>query len=371
MFDRIKIFCAAFFLVMFTIPYAGSGAIAQDSLWYVSKSSGDFWVTTAGVQQVSLTEGETLKPGASIRTGRNGRVLLVRGEETILVSPNSTIGIPAEVKEGLSTTILQQAGSILLEVKKRDDKHFEVVTPYLAAVVKGTQFRVTVNKSHTSVGVLRGQVEVADFKSGQYALVLPGQAAKVSAHGTGGLSLSGSGVLSPIQQGKPRTSPVNPVPIPKEGYSARALSPIQEGKPRTSPVNPVPIPKGEESARLRTPNIQQVRITAPLGEVKLDFQKVTKGLSHAPIVSASLGHKSERTPDKRVGNADDKANSNVNTAGNGNGLGAGNGLGLASGFGNSNGLSGNGHGHGHGHWHKPKHGHGHGHDKGKGKKGKD
>ena len=72
-------------------------------------------------------------------------MLLVRGEETILISPNSVIGVPAEKKDGMSTTIVQQAGSILLEVEKRNVKHFEVETPYLAAVVKGTQFSVTVD----------------------------------------------------------------------------------------------------------------------------------------------------------------------------------------------------------------------------------
>ena len=98
-------------------------------------------------------------------------MLLKRGEEMILVSPNSVIGVPAEKKEGLSTTIKQQAGSILLDVEKRNVKHFEVETPYLAAVVKGTQFRVTVNATSTSVDVIRGQVEVADFRTGQIAQV--------------------------------------------------------------------------------------------------------------------------------------------------------------------------------------------------------
>jgi len=367
MFDRIKIFCAPFLLVMFGILYAGSGAIAEDVAWHVSKSSGDFWVTASGVQQASLTEGAILKPGDNIRTGRNGRVLLVRGEETILISPNSVIGIPSEVKDGLSTTILQQAGSILLEVEKRNVKHFEVVTPYLAAVVKGTQFRVTVNKNNTSVGVLRGQVEVADFKSGQYALVLPGQAAKVSVHGPGGLSLSGTGALSPIQQGKPRTSSVNAVLVPKAGLSAPGS----------------------------TPNTQQVRITSPLGDVKLDFQKVTKGLSHAPTVSTSSGRNGERTPDSRLSNADGKGNNNVNANGFGNGNGPGNGLGngtglnglsngngpgngngnIANGFGNNGngngfGNNGNGNGSGVGPGNGLGNGHGDGHGKGKGK-GKD
>ena len=161
-----------------------------------------------------------MKPGDTIRTGRNGRVLLVRGEETILVSPNSVIGLPTEKKDGLSTTILQQAGSILLEVEKRNVKHFEVETPYLAAVVKGTQFRVSVNATSTSVDVLRGQVEVADFKSGQIAQVMPGQHATAFAHGKPGLSLSGSGTLNPIEQGKPRPSSIERIMVPKTGLSA-------------------------------------------------------------------------------------------------------------------------------------------------------
>ena len=157
-----------------------------------------------------------------IRTGRNGRVLLVRGEETILVAPNSVIGLPLEKKDGQSTTIVQQAGSILLEVEKRNVKHFEVETPYLAAVVKGTQFRVSISGASTSVDVIRGQVEVADFRSGQIAQVMPGQAATAFAHGKSGLFLSGSGTFSPIEQGKPRASSIDRIMVPKTGLSAPA-----------------------------------------------------------------------------------------------------------------------------------------------------
>ena len=121
-----------------------SGALAAEGgVWSVSKSSGDVWLTATGATPASLTQANTLKPGDTVRTGPNGRVLLMRGEETILISPNSVIGLPTEQKDGLSTTILQQAGSILLDVEKRNVKHFEVETPYLAAVVKGTHFQVT------------------------------------------------------------------------------------------------------------------------------------------------------------------------------------------------------------------------------------
>ena len=43
------------------------------------------------------------------------------------------------------------------------------------------------NAGSTKVGVLRGQVEVSDFKTGQIAQVLPGQAATVFEHGKPGL----------------------------------------------------------------------------------------------------------------------------------------------------------------------------------------
>jgi hypothetical protein len=224
MFDSIRIFCARLVLMTLVVLFAGSAASAEDVSWRVSKSTGDVSVTTSAGQQTALVAGAVLNPGDNIRTGQTGRVLLVRGEETILVAPNSVIGIPTEKKSGLSTTIIQQAGSILLEVEKRNVKHFSVETPYLAAVVKGTQFRVTVNDGDSRVEVLKGQVEVMGLKSGQYALVQPGQAAQVSAQGRGSLSLDGTGTMSPIQQGTPRSALVTGLSMPKESIPAPAVA---------------------------------------------------------------------------------------------------------------------------------------------------
>src|SRR5262245_27783883 len=204
----------------FALAVVSSAFAADDGSWSVKKSSGEVWMGTSGVQQASVKTDEVLKPGDTIRTGRKGRVLLVRGEESILIAPNSVVGLPAEKKEGLSTTIKQQAGSILLEVEKKNVKHFEVETPYLAAVVKGTQFRVTVNATGATVDVVRGQVEVSDHRSGQIAQVMPGQHASVSSSGNAGLSLGGSGTLQPIQHGQPRASTIERVPVPRNGLTA-------------------------------------------------------------------------------------------------------------------------------------------------------
>ena len=272
---------------------SASNAVAADGrVWSVSKASGEVWIATDGAQQVSLKQEETLKPGDTIRTGRNGRVLLIRGEETILISPNSVVGLPTEQKDGLSTTIVQQAGSILLEVEKRNVKHFEVETPYLAAVVKGTQFSVTVNADSTKVDVVRGQVEVSDFRSGQIAQVMPGQAATAFEHGKPGLNLNGSGTLNPIEQGKPRASTIERVPVPKSGLPAprnaanghtfHALAHIERGKAAVAASKPQQIAGGSHTKR------GVIRISGALGEVKLNFHKVTHGLARGSVAIAAV-----------------------------------------------------------------------------------
>jgi len=308
---------------------------ADGEAWSVSKSSGEVWMTTTGAQTVSLSQQDVLKPGDTIRTGRNGRVLLVRGAETILVSPNSAIGLPTENKDGLSTTIVQQAGSILLEVEKRNVKHFEVETPYLAAVVKGTQFRVSVNAASTSIEVIRGQVEVADFRSGQVAQVMPGQFATASAHGKPGLSLSGSGTFAPIEQGRPRASTIQQLMVPKSGLSAprhaangqfnRALG----HNHAAARINSSSHASLQPQRNAGSPGHGATRISASLGEVRLNFHKVTHGLAHGAISTPGSARSDanketvwtsrEAAATAGAGNGSSQGNSNDGGNGSGNG----------------------------------------------------
>lgn len=280
LFHQISRFLAVGFIVA-----TGPAAFAADeNVWTVSKSSGDVWLTSDGIQAASLKQEELLKPGSTVRTGRNGRVLLRRGEETMLISPNSVIGIPSQKTEGLSTTIVQQAGSILLEVEKRNVKHFEVETPYLAAVVKGTKFRVNITAGSTSVDVIRGQVEVADFRSGQIAQVMPGQhATSFTQDNKVGLLLSGSGTFNPIEQGKPRTPSVERVPVPRAGLTAPSGDTKRQAsqssandlrnQARKPSENALHQGSGGSTAR------GSIRISSAIGEVKLNIHKVTHGLA--------------------------------------------------------------------------------------------
>jgi hypothetical protein len=299
-------------LAMAVALVAGTSAFAgDDGVWSISKSSGEVWVTTSGAEQASLRQEDPLKPGDVIRTGRNGRVLLVRGEETILVSPNSVIGLPTEKKDGMSTTILQQAGSILLEVEKRNVQHFEVETPYLAAVVKGTHFSVTVNAASTSVNVERGQVEVSDFKTGQIAQILPGQTATSFAHGKPGLSLSGSGTFNPIEQGKPRPFSVDRVPVPKNGLTAPHNN-AGDGKVTHAFNGYASFDKlANASTQTHQAKSNVVHLSTALGEVHLNVGKATHGLAHSSVATASRGGASRDTSGSTIWSDNKSSTSNA------------------------------------------------------------
>jgi len=351
--DGIRNFCAPVLLVGLLNFYPVSQGAAEDTaVWHVSKSSGEVWMTTSGAQPASLTDAAPLKPGDTIRTGPTGRVLLTRNQETILISPNSVVGLPSEQKDGLSTTIVQQAGSVLVRAEKRNVKHFQVETPYLAAVVKGTEFQVSLNGRGAGVKVFGGQVEVTDFKTGQFALVLPGQAAKVSASGNGGLSLSGTGKLNQIEHGSPRPSPFERVPVPKGGLAMPSDAP--NGK-TVYALGKIDAGNNSFASADTGRGHNGVRISAPLGEVTLNFTKATGGLGHGAVLSAAERNSAAKqaalnNSDAVISDSAAKANAqDTSTAatsnGNGNANGPGNGLanglgnGLGTGAANGNGAA--------------------------------
>lgn len=248
-------------------------AMAQDNVWTVAKTSGEAWVGSAS-HPASVSQKTELRPGDSIRTGRNGRVLLVRGQETILVSPNSAISLPEAGRPGLST-VIQQAGTIILDVEKRNVQHFEVETPYLAAVVKGTRFRVSVAGGQTKVDVVRGQVQVADFRSGDYTLVNPQQFARSSGGGAPGLRIGGRGELGTVLRGPAQAPRVQPLSIPTGGLKPDA------GAVRLLNVQPTTSAGAAGSVQpviARAPT-GGARIVAPIGELHLNIRQVTNGMA--------------------------------------------------------------------------------------------
>lgn len=295
----------------------GLPAAAQDNIWTVAKSSGEAWVGSAS-HPASLTQKTELRPGDSIRTGRNGRVLLVRGQETILVSPNSAISLPEAGRSGLST-VIQQAGTIMLDVEKRNVQHFEVETPYLAAVVKGTRFRVSVAGGQTKVDVVRGQVQVTDFRSGDYALVNPRQFARSSGGGVPGLRVGGSGEPGTVLRGPAQAPRVQPLTVPAGGLKPGAGAvPLRNAQPVTS-AGAV----GSSQPVIARTSAGGARIVAPIGELHLNIREVTNGMARNDSAgnAKSKGWSSRLQPGN--GGNDIRSDNNGSAGPNGNGSSSG------------------------------------------------
>jgi hypothetical protein len=77
------------------------------------------------------------------------------------------------------TRFMQDLGSVLFVVEKQPAAHFEVQTPLIAAVVKGTQFTVDAGMDMHSVAVSEGLVEVVAMTSGRKEMVPAGRSAQV------------------------------------------------------------------------------------------------------------------------------------------------------------------------------------------------
>jgi hypothetical protein len=161
--------------------------------------SGDVVIRVAGAQPAALTTGATLPPGGILSTGAGSRAMLVRDEEQIIVGPNATIAIPPGSNDSEFTRILQTAGVVEFTVEKQNVMHFAVVTPMLAAVVKGTHFSVGAFSTTGAVKVASGRVQVTALASGQMTDVLGGQLVEIRSGG--GMSLSGQGPFSDVLQG--------------------------------------------------------------------------------------------------------------------------------------------------------------------------
>jgi hypothetical protein len=196
----------------------------------VDRSWGDFWINA---QVVSGNGNSTFGPGDNIRTGQNGRVLLVRGNESILISPNTEVAISKNSDDKMSMMIYQRTGSITLEVEPSDMKHFEVETPYLAAIAKGANFQVVVEDNYANVHALRGAVEVSDFRTGQRIVIMSEQNDKTSVRAVAGHSLNGAGEFAKKLQDTFRHSQMTPLTLSPIASPSADHAPLAEQTSRS------------------------------------------------------------------------------------------------------------------------------------------
>jgi len=166
-------------LLFLALVFASGAAHAANDDWHVAKTTSQVKVTLDQVNWSDVHDGDVVPNKAWLSTGPRGRLQLTRGVETISLQPNTLASITTSGFFSRKTEVLQQLGSIDLEIEKRSKPHTTVQTPFLAAVVKGTIFHVTVGKTKASVSVDRGLVEVTSFASGQRSNIGPRQGAAV------------------------------------------------------------------------------------------------------------------------------------------------------------------------------------------------
>ena len=157
-----------------------TSSLAAVPVWTVSEVSGHVRLTENGKSRVA-SKGAFLSSGSIITTGTASRAVIGRADEFIVISPKSQLRLPAGKINNSIIQIIADFGSALFKVERKTNPHFGVRTPYLAAVVKGTTFRVTADRSGDSVSVVEGAVSVTTRNGGVIKLVEAGMEAAVAA----------------------------------------------------------------------------------------------------------------------------------------------------------------------------------------------
>ncbi len=302
-----------FRLLFLVFVGVSSGAQAADDDWHVAKTTNQVKFTLDRANWSDVHVGDVIPNKAWLSTGPRGRLQLIRGVETISLQPSTLASITTSGFFSRKTEILQQVGSIDLEIEKRSQPHTTVQTPFLAAVVKGTIFHVTVGKTKASVSVDRGLVEVTSFASGQRSNVGPRQSATVDRKQ--GMSVSGQ--VEPSIVSVPRSA----APIPAIGQVRLTESPATA--PRIS--------AGEAASDRKSDNA--------------DGKSSNNGNAGSSSGNASGNSNSGHGGGGNGKGSNGNGNGNGGASGNGNSGGGNGGNGNSSG-GNGNGGSGNGNGNG-------------------------
>ena len=151
-------------------------ALAAD--WVVTRLRGTVQFLDATGEWQALKRGDVVPNDQMIRTLANGHAELTRSKEVVTLGANTEIRIQDDTETGY-TTVLQDFGRVEVDAEAKRVKHFEVRTPFLAAVVKGTHFVVTSSPEGASVAVERGAVSVQSVATERSTLIGIGQTATV------------------------------------------------------------------------------------------------------------------------------------------------------------------------------------------------
>lgn len=138
--------------------FAADAGTPQDLV--IADLKGDVRLSVRGEPRAAQ-KGNTVDLPATIRTGRASAIELHQGQTTVAAGADTQLDIPATAVRGeLLERVVQSRGNTFYSVAKRGAKKFRVETPYLVAVVKGTQFNVAVQDDAATVSLFEGRLEI-------------------------------------------------------------------------------------------------------------------------------------------------------------------------------------------------------------------
>jgi uncharacterized membrane protein YgcG len=160
-----------------------SGGAALAPMWRVAWIAGNVSVETGG-QAIAVEPGAVLPYDTEIETGRNGQIALMQAGSQVTLLPKTTLVIRSPGENGLWSRVQQLVGTALYKVKKQGKPHFQIETPHLVAVVKGTEFSIVAESGQASVHVSSGKVSVSAVGGADSVDVEGNESVSVNAEGT-------------------------------------------------------------------------------------------------------------------------------------------------------------------------------------------
>jgi hypothetical protein len=109
----------------------------------------------------SPSAGMTVSLPATISTGADGSIRIRQAATVISVASNTAIELLAGTEPGSPLQrVVQNQGSAFYDIAPRESSRLRVETPYLVAVIKGTEFNVTVATETATIALFEGRLQV-------------------------------------------------------------------------------------------------------------------------------------------------------------------------------------------------------------------
>ncbi len=232
------------------IPPMARADSGNEIVWTAAKVNGTVSYRESGgdgVRWIPLRQGALLSALAQLKTGPDGRAELTFENSTIVAAPNSELNLPGPTPRNAVYRVSQGVGTFLYKIKHATRDKFEVQTPYLTTIIKGTVFTVLAGPTGSSVHVTEGAVFVRPSIGDSGSFVRPGETARVTDTGRDRVTIQGARAL-PGNGGKPAGDDAKG----QSSSSNGAGRPVAQNEPGPRPVKIVfrDAPRGGNSASL-------------------------------------------------------------------------------------------------------------------------